>query len=60
MAMNKQTKYGHPEGYDYLKDVRDFGDAIMLDFKRYKHRISHIKIAFLYTTIEEKQEDWLI
>ena len=30
MAMNKQTKYGHPEGYDYLKDVRAFGDAIIL------------------------------
>ncbi|WP_253896187.1 serine hydrolase [Solibacillus sp. R5-41] len=33
VAVRAFNSYGNPEGYDYLKDVRAFGDAVMLDFK---------------------------
>ena len=33
VAVRAFNSYGNPEGYDYLKDVRAFGDAITLDLK---------------------------
>ncbi|WP_255417982.1 MULTISPECIES: serine hydrolase [unclassified Lysinibacillus] len=33
VAVRAFNSYGNPEGYDYLKDVRAFGDAIILDLK---------------------------
>ncbi|MEG0472185.1 MAG: serine hydrolase domain-containing protein [Solibacillus sp.] len=33
VAVRAFNSFGNPEGYDYLKDVRGFGDAIMLDLK---------------------------
>lgn len=33
VAVRAFNSFGNPEGYDYLKDVRDFGDAIMLEMK---------------------------
>lgn len=31
VAVRAFNSFGNPQGYDYLKDVRAFGDAIMLD-----------------------------
>lgn len=33
VAVRAFNSYGNPEGYDYLKDVRAFGDAVMLDLR---------------------------
>ncbi|MEK4425261.1 serine hydrolase domain-containing protein [Solibacillus sp. FSL K6-1523] len=33
VAVRAFNSYGNPGGYDYLKDVRAFGDAVMLDLK---------------------------
>lgn len=33
VAVRAFNSVGNPEGYDYLKDVRNFGDEIVLDLK---------------------------
>lgn len=33
VAVRAFNSFGNPEGYDYLKDVRGFGDKIILDLK---------------------------
>lgn len=33
VAVRAFNSYGNPEGYDYLKDVKDFGDKMILDLK---------------------------
>ncbi|MER2171958.1 MAG: serine hydrolase domain-containing protein [Psychrobacillus psychrodurans] len=33
VAVKAFNSFGNPEGYDYLKDVRGFGDKIILDLK---------------------------
>lgn len=33
VAVSTFNSVGNPEGYDYLKDVRAFGDAVMLDLQ---------------------------
>lgn len=33
VAVRAFNSFGNPEGYDYLRDVKDFGNTIMLDSK---------------------------